>query len=108
MAVASLFPAGLFRFEVLVEEGQHRFLDFGVFKEINELTVNCRKNRKLFAEVNPIVYKTIDDFSKLVAFFNYIDETEPDELDAFVKTLKPVLDRIPTLETPIAMPYRVR
>ena len=80
----------------------------GVFREINELTGMCRKNRHLFRDVNPLVNRTIADFAKLVAFFNYIGKTNPDELDAFVNNLKPVLDRIPTIETPNALPLPAR
>jgi hypothetical protein len=47
----------------------------GQFQELKTLNRNCRQNRRLFTDINPIVYKTIDDFSKLVAFFNYINET---------------------------------
>ncbi len=80
----------------------------GVFEEIKQLTGICRKNRHLFLDVNPVVYKTIADFAKLVAFFNYIDETDPDRLDAFVNDLKPVMDRIPTIDAPIALPLPAR
>lgn len=76
----------------------------GVFKEVDHLTAICKKNRRLFIEVNPIVYSTVADFSKLVAFFNFIDKTAPDELDEFVSSLKPVFRRIPSLDIPMAFP----
>ena len=80
----------------------------GRFQEIKTLTRNCRQNRRLFMDVNPIVYKTIDDFAKLVAFFNYIDQTDPAELDAFIGSLEPVLVRIPTIDAPIALTLPAR
>jgi len=80
----------------------------GEFTEINELTTICRKNRQLFMDTNPIVYKTVSDFSKCVAFFNYVGEIHPDQLNAFVKDLEPVLERIPTINTPIALSLPAR
>ncbi len=80
----------------------------GEFTEISELTRVCRQNRHLFVEINPLVYTVVGDFAQLVAFFNYIDETDPDELDAFVDELQPVFDRIPTIETHIALPLPAR
>ncbi len=78
------------------------------FTEVHELTDIFRKNRHLMLEVNPLVYTAVADFARLVAFFNYIDRTDPEELDEFVHRLKPVLDRIPTTDTPIAVALRTR
>ena len=73
------------------------------FTELRELTDIFHKNRQMVFEVNPLVYTAVADFAKLIAFFNYIDRTDPDELDEFVRGLKPVLDRIPTIDTLIAV-----
>ena len=80
----------------------------GDFRELHELTGIFHKNRQMVFEVNPLVYTAVADFAKLVAFFNYVDRTDPDELDEFVSRLKPVLDRIPTIDTPIAVALRTR
>lgn len=80
----------------------------GEFTELNQLTAVCRKNRQLFAEINPLVYKTVDDFSRCVAFFNFVKESNPDQLTEFVNDLQPVLDRVPTIDTPIALPLPSR
>ncbi|HIF31171.1 MAG TPA: hypothetical protein EYQ75_05800 [Planctomycetaceae bacterium] len=76
----------------------------GIFRAAHQLNVASAENRHLFHDINPLVNKTVADFSRLVAFFNYVAETDPEELDAFVQSLGPVFDRIPTLETPIAVP----
>ncbi len=80
----------------------------GEFYEIESLTVICRKNHHLLVQTNPLIYKIVDDFNQHVAFFNYIHETEPEQLDTFIARLQPVLDRIPRMKTPIAMPLSVR
>lgn len=78
------------------------------YRELVRLTAACARNRHLLYDINPEVYHTLDDFSRLVAFFNYIDETDPKQLDAFVAGLQPVLDRLPEFSTPaaIAIPAR--
>ena len=73
------------------------------FKEVRKLTEIFHKNRNLVSEANPLVYKAVTDFAQLVAFFNYVDRVDPDELDAFVSRLRPVIDCIPTTSTPIAV-----
>jgi hypothetical protein len=78
------------------------------FREVGKLTEIFRKNRNLVSEVNPLVYTAAADFAKLVAFFNYVDQVDPDELDEFVRRLKPVLERIPTTGTPIGLVLRTR
>jgi hypothetical protein len=85
-----------------------RELRQGVFQEAEQLNQLCEKNRHLLLDVNPIVTSTVQEFSRLVAFFNYVDETDPDELDEFVQSLQPVLARIPALRTPIAVPLTSR
>lgn len=80
----------------------------GVYVEIDALTEIVRKNRRLLRDVNPLLNKTIADFAQLVAFFNYVGKTNPVELAAFVNKLKPVFDRIPTIQTPIALPLPAR
>ena len=81
-----------------------REVQHGVFRDADHLNAVVANNRQLFFDVNPMVNKTVTDFAKLVAFFNYVNETDPHELDEFVESLKPVFDRIPTLSTPIAVP----
>ncbi len=80
----------------------------GEFYEIESLTEICRKNHHLFVKSNPLIYKIVGDFNKHVAFFNYIRETERQQIDTLIARLQPVLDRIPKMTTPIAMPLSVR
>ena len=78
------------------------------FKEVRKLTEIFRKNRNMVFESNPLVHTVVADFAKLVAFFNYVDRVDPEELAEFVRRLKPVLDRIPTTSTPIGVVLRTR
>lgn len=80
----------------------------GAYRELTDLTRLCRKNRRLLRDASPLVHRTAGDFARLVAFFNYVGETNPEQLAAFVKTLKPVMKRIPQFQTPIAVPMRAR
>jgi hypothetical protein len=80
----------------------------GKYQEVSGLTGLCARNRGLLYEINPQVYHTLDDFSRMAAFFTYIDDTNPQQLDEFVAGLQPVLDRLPEFSTPaaIAVPAR--
>lgn len=80
----------------------------GAFREITDLTEVCRKNRRLIRNANPLLERTVADFARLAAFFRYVGRSNPDAFHAFVKNLTPVLERIPTIKTPIAVPLRAR
>jgi hypothetical protein len=93
--------------------GEHRYhfarkTETGVYEEASKLTDIFQKNRHVYLDVNPSVHQVVADFGKLVAFFNYIQETNPEHFAAFVKQLTPLLEQIPTMETPIAVPLAVR
>ena len=80
----------------------------GKFRQLKTLSKLCSNNRHHFRRANPRLEAAVTDFSRLVAFFNHVGEAQPKELKRFVGTLKPVLERIPAMQTPIAVPLRVR
>lgn len=67
------------------------------------LTSMIAKNRHLFAESSPPLYNTVEDFGRLAAFFNHVEEVDPTGFKTFVASLEPVLSRMPRMETPIAV-----
>ena len=78
------------------------------FQEVERLNEIFRENQHIYAETNPRVYQTVADFAGLVAFFNYVEARDRSRLAAFVDSLEPVFDRIPNIETPIAVPLAGR
>jgi len=80
----------------------------GEFTDLRKLTDIIDKNRQIVADVNPLIGATVADFAQHVAFFNHIQETNPDEFDAFIRSLPPVFACIPATETPIAVAIPAR
>ncbi len=79
----------------------------GRFEPLKGLSVALRTNRHLQQESNPALYRAVDEFSRLVAFFHYVERVDPAGMKAFAASLEPVLERIPTIETPIGLPVKL-
>lgn len=80
----------------------------GKYEPLKELSDALRKNRHLQQESSPALYRAVDEFSRLVAFFNYVERIDPTDMQAFAASLNPVLERIPTIDTPIGLPMKLR
>ena len=72
------------------------------FDENILITQFFRENRKLLHELNPLIYKSVDDFAKHVAFFNFVKDKYGEEWKRFLKSITVLEDRIPKVETPAA------
>jgi len=79
----------------------------GAYRE-TQLTAICRENASLVTQANPLVHQVATEFARLVAFFRYVDQTAPEQMDAFLATLKAVEEQLPSMKTPIAAPLYVR
>jgi len=100
------------RFEISTKDGKlivdgvpnYRFGSTydGEFFEAETLTFVVSNNRDILYDLNPIVFASVDQFSKMVAFFNFIKVRHPAEWDRFVGSLEPILDQIPKVDLPAA------
>lgn len=72
------------------------------FEETLPITKFLQSNRDLLHRLNPVIYSVVDDFSKLVAFFNYARASDPEGWTAFVESLHNLDGHIPTMDTPAA------
>lgn len=80
----------------------------GTYRDVKSLSTLFRRNRRLLRRANPRLDATIIDFSRHVAFFNHVKRSHPSKFRAFVASLPPVMNRLPTMKTPIAVPLPLR
>jgi hypothetical protein len=91
---------------VLIIDGVPNY-HFGIakgedFTEATEITNELIRNRVLFSDLNPFIYNSVDTFSKLVAFFNYVETTYPDEWKVFMAEVEGENFSLPFIDTPAA------
>jgi hypothetical protein len=76
----------------------------GEYHPNENMTRMVRSNRRMVRESSPVLYDAVDDFTRHVAFFNHVHKVDPAALAAFVEGLDQVVERIPTIDTPVALP----
>jgi len=79
----------------------------GKYEPLKGLSDALRTNRHLQHQSNPALYRAVDDFSRLVAFFNHVERIDPAGMQKFAGSLEPVLERIPAIDTPIGLPVKL-
>lgn len=72
------------------------------FTETYIVTNLLIKNRSLLNDLNPFIYSSVDKFSKLVSFFNYVEKNDPNEWKSFILELRNKDFSLPVIDTPAA------